>query len=68
MLSYDTPLLYGVEPLIFEVEWNQNGELQVETARIRHISRTEAFVEAALVDSRLRAKVEQLKDDGKEEA
>lgn len=63
-----TPSPYGVEPLVFEAEWTQEGELQVETARIRRISRTEAFVEAALVDTRLRPAAEKLREQEKEVA
>ena len=43
-----TPLPYGVEPLVFEAEFTPEGELLLETARIRRISKTEALIESAL--------------------
>ena len=61
-MRYDTPLPYGVEPLVFEAEFTQEGELLLETARVRRISRTEAFVEAALVDTRLRPAAEKMRE------
>lgn len=67
-VCYDTALPYGVEPLIFEAEFTPEGELLLETARIRRISRTEAFVKAALVDTRLRPEAEKLREAEKEVA
>jgi len=52
----------------FETEFTPEGELLLETARIRRISRTEAFVEAALVDTRLRPAAEKLREAEKEVA
>ncbi len=57
-MRYDTPWHHGVKPLIFEAEFTPEGELLLETARIRRISRAEALIEAALVDTRLREAAE----------
>ena len=61
-----SPLPYGVKPLIFEVEFSSKGELLLESTRIRRISRTEALIESALVDTRLRPAAEKIREQEKE--
>ncbi len=52
----DSSLHRNVEPLVFEAEFTQSGDLVLETARVRRILRVESATEAAQVDTRFKTR------------